>query len=238
MEKPDENIDLGKILKILKKHIRLIIFFLAFGAITAASVTSIFMKPMYQVKTQLIVRPATKPSGQIDIPDIQDIQGNIQLVNTYNDIIVSPAILNEVIHSLKLDMTSSTLRNQVKLSTEMNSQVITMYVQNNNPTLARNIANRTVDIFKKEIVKIMNVDNIAVLAPAEVNKNIKPISPNRSINLVFGLLCGLITGVSIACYLEFTDKTVKSSREVEQLVNLTVVGEIPYITSEDMKESK
>ena len=43
-------------------------------------------------------------------------------------------------------------------------------VQDPDPQMAANIANTTAEVFQKEIVKLMNVDNVNILAKATVGR--------------------------------------------------------------------
>lgn len=227
MEAEKEKIDLFKLLVILKQRLRMILVFSVLGLILSAVITFKFITPIYQAKTQIIVRSSTSNNSQTTA---QEIQGNVQIINTYNEILISPVVLNQVIKQLNLNTTATSLQHEIKLSTETNSQVITMSVNDKNKFVAKDIANTTVDVFKTEVTKIMNVDNVAVLAPAIVSENTSPISPNKKINLTIGILSGFILGFIIALLRYFLDTTIKSSQDIERVVELPVLGEIPLIT--------
>lgn len=233
MEAEKEKIDLFKLLVILKKRLRMILVFSVLGLILSAVITFKFITPIYQAKTQIIVRSSTSNNSQTTA---QEIQGNVQIINTYNEILISPVVLNQVIKQLNLNTTATSLQHEIKLSTETNSQVITMSVNDKNKFVAKDIANTTVDVFKTEVTKIMNVDNVAVLAPAIVSENTSPISPNKKINLTIGILSGFILGFIIALLRYFLDTTIKSSQDIERVVELPVLGEIPLITMNEKEK--
>ena len=58
-----------------------------------------------------------------------------------------------------------------------------------------------------------------------------PVSPNVPVNIMAGLLGGLVLGVCIAFGLRFLDRRLKTAREVEDL-GLSVVGILPELQSE------
>lgn len=219
-----EALDFEILFGILKRRIGVVLIFATLGLLFSAVVTYIFITPIYQAKTQVIVRSAVNLDGKTMA---QDIQGNVQIINTYNDIFVSPIILNQVIDRLHLNTTSGALQRRIKLTTETDSQVITITVQGRNQFEAKDIANTTVEIFQNEVVKIMHVDNVAVLAPAVATENPPPVSPNKKLNLAIGVLLGLVIGISFAFLREILDKSIKSSEEIEALTGLPVLGEIP-----------
>lgn len=232
MEAQKETIDIFKLLVLLKKRLKMILFFSVLGLVLSAVITFKFITPTFQAKTQIIVRSSASPDNKTTA---QELQGNVQIINTYNEILISPVVLNQVINQLHLNTTAANLQHEIKLSTETNSLVITMSVNDKNKFVAKDIANTTVDVFKTEVTKIMNVDNVAVLAPAVVNENTAPISPNKKINLTIGTLSGLMLGFIIALLRYFLDTTIKSSQDIERVIELPVLGEIPLITIDEME---
>src|SRR5699024_8895965 len=105
------------------------------------------------------------------------IRTNVELINTYNVIINSSAILNEVNEVLDIDMTTKALADNITVSSEEDSQVVSDTVKDENPALATDIANATVAVFQEEIVDIMNVDNMKILSEAETKANPTPVEP-------------------------------------------------------------
>jgi len=114
-----------------------------------------------------------------------------------------------------------------------NSLVITLTVRNGNPKLAYDIANKTAEIFERDLPDIFNFDNVSILAPALIPRN--PVSPRLTINAGIGFLVGIMFGIFIVLLLEFLDKTIKTEHEIEDLVNLPVLGVIPSIKPKDFK---
>ena len=225
----DETIDLQDLFLILKKRSLLIIILAFLGMGIGGAITHYFMIPIYQTSTQLIV---SRPNDETLIT-VSEISANIQLINTYNDILVSPAILNQVIDELNLATTSNVLRGKMTARNASNSQVITLTIQHESPTLARDIADKTAEIFSYDVRDIMNVDNVSILAPAQVPSS--PVSPRLLVNLGIGFAGGITVAIFLAFLLMFLDKTVKTEQEVEKLLNIPVFGMIPLITQEDIK---
>ena len=60
---------------------------------------------------------------------------------------------------------------------------------------------------------------------------INPIRPRKSLNLMLSLIVGLALGCALALFNEYLDNSVKIPEDVEQLVNLPVLGIIPAVSS-------
>ena len=65
-----------------------------------------------------------------------------------------------------------------------------------NPTEASDIANEIAATFQMNIGEIMNVENVTVISKA--NPNFNPVTPNTPLNLLLGLLEGIMLGIGIS----------------------------------------
>src|SRR5699024_429406 len=124
------------------------------------------------------------------------------------------------------------------VSSEQDSQVVTVTVSDPQPKVASMIANEVVTTFQDEIPDIMNVDNVSILTSAEDVTNPTPVSPNVKLNIAIGLVLGLMIGVGIAFLLEYLDTTIKTKKDIENQLGVPVIGEISRIELEDLREHK
>lgn len=228
----EETISLKELLETLRKRFLLIVL-ITITAVLVSGVLSYFvLTPIYQASTQILVNQ--KQTDQ-NFYNTNDVQTNIQLINTYNVIIKSPAILEKVASELNAGLTASQINNEITVSSQTNSQVINMAVNDPNPVRAAKIANTTADVFKAQIAKIMSVDNVTILAKATASDHQAPIKPKPSLNMAIGLVVGLMAGVGLAFLLEYFDNTVKTEQEIERLLELPVLGVIGAISEAKME---
>ena len=226
----EDMIDLTQLIQILKKRFKPISILAFITTIISAVFTHFFIAPSYEASTQLVV----SRSEDDNVVTNTEILGNIQLMNTFNQILVSPTILTQVIEELNLyEESVASLSGMMDARNASNSLVITLTVRNENPQLAYNIANKTAEIFERDLPDIFNFDNVGILAPALIPRN--PVSPRLTINAGIGFLAGAVSGILLSLLLEFLDRTVKTEYEIEELVNLPVLGVIPGMKPEDFK---
>lgn len=223
----EETISLKELLETLRKRLLLIVLITITAVLVSGVVSYFFLTPIYQASTQILVNQ--KKSDQ-SVYSPSEVQTNLQLINTYNVIIKSPAILDKVAEDLKLGLTTQQLNSKITVGSEKDSQVVNVSVQDTNPNQAAKIANKTAEVFKTEIAKIMNVDNVSILANATVADNQSPIKPKPLMNIAIALVVGLMAGVGIAFLIEYFDNTVKNEQEIERLLELPVLGVIGAIS--------
>lgn len=226
----EETISLKELFLTLKKRLSLIIIIAAIATATSGIVSYFLLTPIYQSSTQILVNQS---KSQEQVYNYNEVQTNLQLINTYNVIIKSPAILDKVIAKEGLDMSSGALNELVTVSSEQNSQVVNIAVQNEDPQTAANIANSIAATFKAEVSKIMNVDNVSILTQAQLDEDPSPIKPKPLLNMAMALVVGLMAGVGLAFLLEYLDNTLKSEQDIENQLGLPVLGAITTINLEE-----
>ncbi|TYR72631.1 capsular biosynthesis protein [Rossellomorea vietnamensis] len=227
----EETISLKELMGTLKKRIRLIILITLTAVVVSGAVSFFLLTPIYQSSTQLLVNQSKSDQPAFDV---NDIRTNLELINTYNVIIKSPAILDKVAENLNMER--GTLNDKITVGSENQSQVLTVSVTDANPNLAASIANEVASVFQEEIPNIMNVDNVSVLAQAEVGENQSPIKPQPVLNIAIAMVVGLMAGVGLAFLLEYLDNTIKTEQDVEKLLGLPVLGSITTINDEEAQQ--
>src|SRR5699024_8110173 len=156
----------------------------------------------------------------------QDIQASLQLINTYRDIIKSPTVLDEVVSNLELQESTSAISNEIEVTNQNQSQVVTVKVTDESAQRAEHIANEVAAVFQNTVPEVMNVDNVSVLAAADVGENPSPVSPQPMINIAIGLILGLLIGLGFAFLRAFMDKRIQTEEDVEKYLDLPVLGTV------------
>lgn len=225
----EETISLKELFQTIRKRLSLIILLTVVVVATVGVISFFFLTPVYQSSTQILVNQ--KSTDQTTLNQ-SDIRTNLELINTYNVIIKSPAILDLVKKELNLDRSVGALNEQISVGSENNSQVVKITVQDTDPKMAADIANTVAAVFENQIKTIMNVDNVNILSPAVVLENQSPVKPQPVLNMAIGLVVGLMIGVGLAFLLEYLDNTIKTEQDIEKLLELPVLGAITTIDIE------
>ena len=227
-----EEISLSEIFVILKRHIGKIIIWSLVGLFFSGLYTFFFLIPQYESTSKIVVNQ-TQNTGQAITNN--DIQTNLNLINTYQSIIKEPIILEEVLESTDSNLTIDELRDKITVQTQDNSLVFAVIVTDENPYTASDLANATANSFESKIGGILEVESVTILSQAI--PSLHPVSPNKVLNLLIGLFLGLIIGVGIAFLTEFMDKRVKDSKIIEDL-GLTNLGSVLEMTNDEIKATR
>ena len=82
----------------------------------------------------------------------------------------------------------------------------------------------------------LSASNISIIDLAEVPR--KPVSPDKTKNLLMSLLIGLFGGIGLCFFFEYLDDTLKGPNDVERLIDLPSLGIIPYLPPEGLSRSR
>ena len=227
-----QQISIGQILAILRKHIGLIFASTFIVTLLAAFMTFFVMTPKYSATTQILVN--RKLSDDMAGAQLQQTQADVQMISTYKDIITSPTVLKTVNDKLegqpgyeKGDVDS--LKESLSVNSQQNSQVFSITA---NPNTAAKMANETATTFKNKVVKIMSINNVSIVSKATADD--QPVSPRTKLNIAAGLVVGLLLGIGLAFLREFSDRTVTSEEFLTDELGLKGLGIISEINESDI----
>lgn len=228
----EETISLKEIFGVLKKRFLMITAFVFGAALIAALISYFVLTPTYQSSSQFIVNQELQDPTQYNT---NNIQTNVQMINTYNVIIKSPAVLDEVVEELNLPYSSTELSEKIEVTSAENSQVVTVTATDEDPAVAVDIANSTVGIFQANIPEIMSVDNVSVLTEAQLSPNPSPVAPNPLLNIAIAIVLGAMVGIGVAFLLEYLDNSITTEEDVEKKLELPLLGVISIVSNEDVR---
>lgn len=214
-----DMIDLREIFLILKKYIKQLILVPIISAIVGALVSIYLINPVYEASTTLIVRQNKDSHEEINITDVNLSKS---LVYTYAEMAKSKTVLENTRASLGLEKIDE---DDITVSPVKDTQILKVSVQNTSSQLATDIANTLVKEFTIEILRITKTDNVAVVDYATVPE--KPIKPNNIINTAIAAVLSEMIVLVVIFLKEYLDNTIKSEKDIERFLGISVIGTIP-----------
>lgn len=124
-------------------------------------------------------------------------------------------------------VSASELSSAVSVTTTTSSQVFTLSATAETPAKAQAIANAVAKEFKEQIHKIMDVNNVTIVA--EAPKGTKSFPKVNMITAV-GVLAGLVISLLIIIIKDLSDTTVREDSFMTNELGLTNLGEVSSIT--------
>ena len=226
-----DEMTLEDIFKALKKRWLLIVS-VTLMFLIGGSVFVLFFGPVpqYQSSTTVLVDYRASETEALTQNDINLSQ---KLVQTYTEIIKSLTILNPVIEEMDLSLTPNELLKKISVSQVNETEIIKISVTDEDPILARDIANTLAQIFSEEISHIMKVDSTSVLDEAVLPTT--PLAQNKVTKIAIAGILGMMVSVGLVFLFEYLDRSIKTADETEALLGVPVLGVIPKSKAEGKK---
>jgi capsular polysaccharide biosynthesis protein len=208
-----KEINLKALYLILRKRLWMIILITICFTVIAGIYNSKPETPLYAASSRIIVAASS------------DMMGTARVMFR------EPLVLNKAAEELGLNRSAQELRNQIRVDSVDGSLITVIAAVDSDAKLAADIANTVVKVYKQVAAETLGVGNVRVLTEAEVN----PFSINQKSNsiLFIAFMAGLVLGVGLTFLLDSLDDTVKSEREVEELLGLTMLGQVSLMKRKD-----
>lgn len=150
---------------------------------------------------------------------------DINMVDTYTPILVSDNVLQRVATEIKRDIPPDVMRDYIKITSPKASEVIMVEVSNLDPQVAVDIANAMIKVAPVVIAETAPNFAVSALDYAKLPKIANP--PQYIKNVAIGTLLGLVIGVFIVIGLWILFPKIRSEKEINENLQLSVLGEIP-----------
>ncbi|MBM6614815.1 capsular biosynthesis protein [Desemzia sp. RIT804] len=232
----NKKIDFIELLKIIQKNWLVILCTGVLGFALSYYTTAYLITPQYQAKTQLLVN---RPNAENENMDLNDIQSNIQIINTYRDILTDSVVIDQVLNELDEPLTEQALIEKMSIVIQEDSQIFRIEVVDESPERAAMIADLIASTFQENVGNILHVENVAILSAAKINST--PISPRTNFNLLIGTLIGLVAGISISLIKVMLDTKIHDEKIItEKLgwIQLGSISEMPKAFALQSEEKK
>lgn len=216
-----EEIDINQLLNFFKSKIIYIIFAMAIAFCLACIYVNRFRVPEYTNYTTVLLNQ----SSDVEQINASSVELNRKLISTYNEIIKSKKVLNQVIDKLSLDYNYSGLASKISVGEVGDTSIIKISVTDSDSSLAAEIANTIAEVFSQEIVTLLKIENISIIDKAEVSTVASSTSTIKIITIA--TLAGAFISVAIIFILFYFDTTLKNEEDIERLTGLPVIGMVP-----------
>ena len=200
----DNYITIEEFLKILRKRIKLILFIIMVFTSTSFILSFYVIKPKYEAATKFFI--GKESIGEDKSYSQNDVIMYQNLMKTYSEIINTPDILATSIDKSNLDLDVADVLDKLKVLAIADTQILEVSYRSVDIYEAKKFINSLTNEFINISEELVPNGNVKVLQKVRLTEN--PVTPNKKLNIVIGLLSGIIFAIICAFILEILDKTV------------------------------
>lgn len=187
--------------------------------------SSLIVRPQYTSTSRIYV--VNHAQGEQNVLTNQALQAGSYLVKDYQEIILSQDVLEKVIVNQKLTMTAKQLASKIKVSVPRDTRIVSIEVKDTNPDTASQLANELRVVAAEKIKAVTKVSDVTTLE--EARPAISPSSPNIRRNTVLGVAGGAVIIIVLLTLQELLDDRVKRPEDIEEVLELPLLGVIPKV---------
>ena len=209
-----------ELLRLLRKHLILVVALPILCAVAMAVVAYGFMANVYTAETSMYV---LSQSGEENTSTLQsNLSASQMIANDVAALIESSRVTNATAEDVGM---KDLEEYDISVTSETTSRVITLSVEGSDPEEAADIANAMAANVSEVAREVMNVQSVNIVDEAAAPD--QPSGPNRLMYVAVSFLAGLFVAVAIVVLLDMLNTKVRSAEDVEELLGVPVIGRIP-----------
>lgn len=220
--------ELQEYLSILKKRWSLLVVITLLTTLISGIASYFIIKPTYKSDISVIIQKQDNTDVKNTSMNYNDLMMYQQLVKTYSEFVKSRSVGEDTIQKLNLNMKVEQLQSMISVAPQGTTEFLTITVSSKDAKQAMVIANQLALSLKEVSKNVKKSDNVEILDQAQMP--ISPESPKPKLNMAIAFFLGLMVSVGVIFLLEHLDNTIKTPEDIERLMDVPVIGAIPFVT--------
>jgi len=210
------------IIKILKKRWKMIVSITIILTIFSIIISFYIISPKYEANTKVFI--GKENSKDINYND-NDVNMYQKLLKTYAEVILTNDLVEKAIAKEELTITSEDVLKGLTVTPRTDTQILEIKYISEDKFLAKDVVDSITNEFIESSKDLIPNGNVKIIEKVKVPEN--AISPNKKMNIFIASLLGLMISIALSFLLEFMDDTFKTKEQLEQILEIPVIGVIP-----------
>ena len=222
----EEFLTAKDVVEALKKRARLIIASILTFTFIAAVFVFFISTPKYEASVKLFAGKTEEV--QSDYSD-KELESYSSIINTYIELIKTKDFMNKIIDEVNLDTTPKALMNSLQFITKTNTPIIEIKYISSDPKVAEAVISAITENFEVSVKEVILNTYTKVVDSVEVYQ----LPQGRVTKVLLGGFIGLLIGFGIVFLLELLDDTVSKKGELEKVLPIPTLGQVPSLENEN-----
>lgn len=223
------EIDLQEIVGLLFHWAWLLVTCGIMAGLVGFMISKFVLVPQYQSTTSVYILSKSNNNSLT----VSDTQLATQLTKDYEQLITSRHVLERVLEELNLTeyYDYASLVSKVSVQNTNDTRIINITVKDENPVVAKMIADAIRNVSAEKIVDVMDVD--AVNLVDEGSLPTEPSEPSVRNWTLIATALGIVLAAALVLVRFILDDTIKSSEDIEKYLGLSTLALIPDAETEE-----
>lgn len=227
----NKTLDINELKNIFIKRIRLIIICILGFTLLASIFALNKMNSSYEARVKIFAGKNENIQSDYNKDELSTYQS---LIGSYIEIIKTEDFMNKVIKKANLNLTPGQLLGGLSFTTAGNAPILTISYSSGDPVIAEKVISTLSTEFEVGVKEVILNTYIKVIDSVKVTERL----PAKSKVIMLGFVAGVIFAIGLVLILDYLDDTVNKKEDIERLLPIPVLGELPIENEEKHKKSK
>ena len=218
-EETEDEIDLGALFYRLLEKVHWIILAALIGAIGVGVFVYFFVTPIYQATSKIYI------VGSDTTISLSDLQIGSNLAADYQEGFKNWHVHELVARRLNMEKSYSALSSNLSVSNPSSTHVIYISYKSPDPSEAKLVADTYAQVAREFIAAKMDMREPNIFEEAKLPD--RPVSPNKSRDIVIGFMIGALLAIAIITVQFLGDDRIRTVEDVQKVGGLATLGMIP-----------
>lgn len=218
----EETINLSDILMAIKRRWKMIVGITLGATIISVVISFFLLTPKYEANTKLFIG---KQQGEDENYNYNDVTMYQNLLGTYAQVIQTKDLVQKAIEKSGYNYKAENVIADMSVTTVTGTQTMEVKYKNTNPAIAQKLLNQITDEFISLSHELVPNGSVKIIETAKLP--VAAISPNKKMNIVIAFILGFMISMGLVFLLEYLDNTIKTKEQLENELDIPVVGIIP-----------
>lgn len=227
----EKTLNINECLDVLKKRFKLIVMCVLTFTLFAGIYATFKMYPIYTASVKIFAGKDEQIQGDYSSSELDSYT---TLINSYIEIIKTDDFMNKVIQKGNLNMTSGQLMGGLNFTIAQNAPILTISYTSGDPEIAQSVVSTLSSEFEVGVKEIILNTYTKIIDSVKVVEKL----PAKSKVVFVGFIAGLVIGVGLVFIVDYLDDTVAKKEELEKLLPIPVLAELPLENDEINRSNK
>ncbi|MGL4873249.1 MAG: YveK family protein [Clostridium sp.] len=228
----EENINISDLFEIIKLRWKIIATSVVVFLVCSIVLSFFIIKPQYETNVKVFIGKGVTADKQTGY-DNSEVTMYQNLLGTYANVIQTNSLVAEALKNANIDLNPAKVLKKLEVTPVANTQILEISYRDTNKERAVKVIDSITKQFIKRSKTLISNGNVQVLEDASYPKG--AVSPHKTLNILIGLILGIIVGIGIVVVLEMMDNTFKTPEDLRKTIDVPVIG---IITEFDEKNGK
>lgn len=228
-EEAETEIDLIELFYRLLENAKYIVLAAILGALLMGVYSFVFATPKYESTAKLYVLTSND-----SVVNLSDLQIGTYLTSDYQEVFKTWEVHERVLQNLNLDYTYEQMQSKLSISNPSNTRILYITASSSSPAEATMIANEYAEVARQYISETMSTEIPNLLSVAL--EPITPVSPQKTRNVLLGLVLGAVVAAGIIVVLFIMDDKIKTSDDIMKYTGIPTLAVVPLMDEENLRK--